>query len=42
MILRNTHIGDGCVIGAGVVVKGDIPPHSIVTLKGIRQMQPRL
>lgn len=42
VILRNTHIGDGCVIGAGVVVKGDIPPHSIVTLKGIRQMQPRL
>ena len=30
-ILRNTHIGEGCVIGAGAVVKGDIPPHSLVT-----------
>lgn len=30
-ILRNTHIGEGCVIGAGTVVKGEIPPHSLVT-----------
>lgn len=30
-ILRNTHIGEGCVIGAGAVVKGNIPPHSLVT-----------
>ena len=30
-ILRGTHIGEGCVIGAGTVVKGEIPPHSIVT-----------
>ena len=30
-ILRNTHIGEGCVIGAGAVVKGDIPAHSLVT-----------
>lgn len=30
-ILRNTHIGEGSVIGAGTVVKGDIPPHSLVT-----------
>ena len=29
-ILRNT-IGEGCVIGAGTTVKGDIPPHSLVT-----------
>ena len=29
-ILRGTHIGEGCVIGAGAVVKGDIPPHSLV------------
>lgn len=30
-ILRNTHIGEGCVIGAGAVVQGNIPPHSLVT-----------
>ena len=30
-ILRNTHIGEGSVIGAGAIVKGDIPPHSLVT-----------
>lgn len=30
-ILRNTHIGKGCVIGAGTLVKGDIPPYSLVT-----------
>lgn len=31
IILRGTQIGDGCIIGAGTVVKGMIPPHSIVT-----------
>lgn len=31
VILRNTHIGQGCVIGAGAIVKGDIPAHSLVT-----------
>lgn len=30
-ILRNTHIGEGSVIGAGAIVKGNIPPHSLVT-----------
>ena len=30
VILRGSHIGEGCVIGAGTVVKGEIPPHSIV------------
>ena len=29
-ILRGTHIGEGCVIGAGTIVKGEIPPHSLV------------
>lgn len=29
-ILRGTHIGEGCVIGAGAVISGSIPPHSIV------------
>lgn len=30
-ILRNTHIGEGCVIGAGTIIKGEIPSHSRVT-----------
>lgn len=30
-ILRGTHVGEGSVIGAGSVVSGEIPPHSIVT-----------
>lgn len=31
IILRNTRIGEGSVVGAGTVIKGDIPPHSLVT-----------
>ena len=31
IILRNTCIGKGSVIGAGCVIKGNIPPHSLVT-----------
>lgn len=30
-ILKGTQIGDNCVIGAGCVVKGIIPPGSLVT-----------
>lgn len=30
IILRGTHIGKNSVIGAGVVVKGNIPPYSLV------------
>lgn len=30
-ILRGTRIGEGSVIGAGCIVMGDIPPHSLVT-----------
>ena len=30
-ILRGTHIGPCCVIGAGAVVRGEIPAHSLVT-----------
>ncbi len=30
IILKDTTIGEKCVIGAGAVVSGDIPPHSIV------------
>lgn len=36
-ILKNTRIGDGCIIGAGCVIKGDIPAHSIV--KGNREIR---
>lgn len=31
-ILRGTHIGNGSVIGAGSIVKGNIPPHSLVKM----------
>ena len=30
MILPGTEIGDNCIVGAGAVVKGKIPPNSIV------------
>ncbi len=29
-ILRGTHVGHDSIIGAGVVLKGDVPPHSLV------------
>lgn len=31
-ILRGTHIGEKSVIGAGCIVSGEIPPHSLVTM----------
>lgn len=31
IILKGTNIGEGCIIGAGTIVRGNIPPHSIVT-----------
>lgn len=31
-ILRNTHVGENSIIGAGCVVKGNVPPHSLVTM----------
>ena len=31
IVLKGTHIGTGSVIGAGSVISGYIPPHSIVT-----------
>lgn len=30
VVLRGTHIGRGSVIGAGAVIKGEIPPFSLV------------
>ncbi len=32
-VLRNTHIGDDCVIAAGSVVKGDVPPGTLYRQK---------
>lgn len=31
IILRGTHIGKNCVIGAGCVIKGEVPENSLVT-----------
>ncbi len=31
IILRGAHIGEGCVIGAGSTIQGNIPPHTLVT-----------
>lgn len=39
-ILRGTTIGDGCVIGAGAVVKGNIPAHMLVTADRGLKMTP--
>lgn len=33
VILRGTHIGNGCVIGAGSIVKGEFPDNCIITQK---------
>lgn len=32
IILRNTHIGKGSVIGAGTILKGEVPPDSLVRM----------
>ena len=39
-ILKGTHIGEGSVIGAGAIVKGEIPPHSLVTSQRELQIVP--
>lgn len=33
VVLRGTHIGDNSVIGAGSVVKGDIPAYTVLVQK---------
>ena len=33
IILKDTHIGDNCVIGAGCIVQGDIPDGTLVKCK---------
>lgn len=40
IILRGSHIGDNCVIGAATVIKGCIPPHSIVYGNRETQIKP--
>lgn len=33
VILRGTHIGDNCVVGAGCVLKGTFPDGSVIVQK---------
>lgn len=40
VILRGTTIGDDCVIGAGSVVKGDVPPHTVLVQKRNNEFLP--
>lgn len=40
IILKGTHVGKCSIIGAGTVVKGDVPPHSIVTTKREQVLKP--
>ena len=39
IILRGTHIGQGSVIGAGCVIKDEIPSHSLVTMERCIKIQ---
>ena len=41
-ILRGTQIGEGSIIGAGTVLKGIVPPHSIVINKNVINIQPMM
>lgn len=40
IILRGTTIGDGCVIGAGSVVRGNIPPNTLLIQKRTDELRP--
>jgi acetyltransferase-like isoleucine patch superfamily enzyme len=40
--LDGAHVGHGCVIGAGSVVRGEIPPYSIVVGAPARVIRSRL
>jgi acetyltransferase-like isoleucine patch superfamily enzyme len=41
IILRNVHIGDGAIIGAGAIVTKDVPPYSIVIGAPAKQLKKR-
>ena len=40
IILKGTHIGDRCIIGAGCIVSGDIPAGSLVKCKQELEITP--
>lgn len=33
VILKGTHLGEGCVVAAGSVLRGEYPPHSLIVQK---------
>lgn len=41
VVLDGSRIGDGCVVGAGSVVRGTIPPYSVVVGNPIRHVGQR-
>jgi len=42
VFLDGTHVGHGCVVAAGAVVRGDIPPYSVVAGVPARVIKSRL
>ena len=42
VILKDTHIGSGCIIGAGAVVKGTVPDNTIFIAKREMLIKPKL
>lgn len=42
VILKDTHIGSGCIIGAGAVVKGTVPDNTIFIAKRETLIKPKL
>ena len=38
IILRGSHIGEGSIVGAGTIIKGTVPPHSLVTSKDRKEL----